>query len=155
MFGKPKPKPFTTVGDLIDGLPLLAGSKITVNLSPERFLFQGLIGKDKKNWPTYELPIEKIENVQLMNQRQIQQVIEQSTPGMIIGGAAFGTLGAMVGGRVKTKEKIENHSILIIDYQSGDKKQIILDVTKALKDSERVLNRFKELKPVQTSTVQL
>ena len=74
---------------------------------------------------------------------------------MIIGGAAFGVLGAMVGGRVKTKEKIENHSILIIDYQSGDKKQIILDVTKALKDSERVSNRFKELKQVQTSTVQL
>ena len=120
MFGKQKP--FTTIGDLIDGLPLPAGSWITVDLSPERFLFQGLIGKDKKNWPTYELPIEKIENVQLMNQREIQQVIEQSAPGMIIGGAAFGILGAMVGGRVKTKEKIENHSILIIDYQPRDKK---------------------------------
>ena len=153
MFGKQKP--FTTVGDLIDGLPLPVGSWITVDLSPNHFLFQGLIGKDKKNWPTYELPIEQVENVQLMNQREIQQVIEQSTPGMIIGGAAFGILGAMVGGRIKTKEKVKNHNILVVDYQSGDKKQIILDVTNALKDSERLLNRFKELKPVQNSTVQL
>ena len=31
--------------------------------------------------------------------------IQQSAPGMIIGAATFGLLGAMVGGRIKTKEK--------------------------------------------------
>ena len=81
--------------------------------------------------------------------------LEQSVPGLIIGGAALGALGAMIGGRVHTKEKVNNHTILVITYNSGEQKQIILDVTAAVKDSERVLNYFKELKPVQTGSIQL
>ena len=67
----------------------------------------------------------------------------------------MGALGAMIGGRVHTKEKVENHTILAITYFSGERKQIILDVTTAIKDSERVLNHFKELKPIQTGSIQL
>ena len=76
---------------------------------------------------------------------------------MIIGGAAFGILGAMVGGRTKTKDKLIQHSILVIDYQSDGKKQIILDVTEnmALLATEQLIKRFKELKPIQNSTIQL
>lgn len=153
MFGKPKD--FSTAGNLIDGLPVPANTMITVYLKPEGFYFQALTGRKKEDWPTFDLVIEKIENVQLMNQLEIQRIIEQSAPGMIIGGAAFGLLGAMVGGRTKTKEKSVNHTIFVIDYQSGGKKQIVLDVTSAVKDSERVIQRFQELKPVQNTTVQL
>ncbi|MCC8080241.1 MAG: hypothetical protein LIO57_09365, partial [Oscillospiraceae bacterium] len=98
---------------------------------------------------------EKIENIQLINEREIQQVREQSAPGMILGAAAFGVLGAMVGGRAKTKEKIKINTLLIVDYISGEKKQIVLNVSNNVKDSERVAARFRELKPTENATVQL
>lgn len=153
MFGKPKD--FSTAGTLIDGLPVPPNTMITVRLNSEEFYIQALTGRKKEDWPTYELSIEKVENIQLMNQTEIKQVVEQSVPGLIIGGAALGALGAMIGGRVHTKEKVNNHTILVITYNSGEQKQIILDVTAAVKDSERVLNYFKELKPVQTGSIQL
>lgn len=153
MFGKSKD--FSTLGTLVDGLPVPSNTMITVHLNSERFYIQALTGRKKEDWPTYELTVEKVENIQLMNQTEIKQIVEQSVPGLIIGGVALGALGAMVGGRVHTKEKVKNHTILVITYISGERKQIILDVTAAVKDSERVLNHFKELKPVQISSIQL
>ena len=153
MFGKSKD--FSTAGTLVDGLPVPSNTMITVRLNSEKFYIQALTGRKKEDWPTYELTVEKVENVQLMNQTEIERVVEQSVPGLIIGGAALGALGAMIGGRVHTKEKVKNHTILAITYFSGERKQIILDVTAAVKDSERVLNHFKELKPIQTGSIQL
>ena len=142
MFGKSKD--FSTAGTLVDGLPVPANTMITVRLNSEKFYIQALIGRKKEDWPTYELTVEKVENVQLMNQTEIERVVEQSVPGLIIGGAALGALGAMIGGRVHTKEKVKNHTILAITYFSGERKQIILDVTAAVKDSERVLNQDRK-----------
>lgn len=153
MFGKPKD--FSAVGTLVAGLPVPSNTMITVRLNSEKFYIQALVGRKKEDWPTYELTIEKVKNVQLMNQTEIQQVVEQSVPGMVIGGAALGALGAMIGGRVHTKEKVKNHTILVITYISSEQKQIILDVTATVKDSERMLNHFKELKPNQTGSIQL
>lgn len=153
MFGKPKD--FSTAGTLVDGLPVPSNTMITVHVKPEGLHFQALTGRKKEDWPTYELPIDKVENLQLMNQSEIKQIVEQSVPGLIIGGAALGALGAMVGGRVHTKEKVTNHTILVINYISGEQKQIILDVTAAQKESEQVLNYFKKLKPIHTGPIQL
>lgn len=82
-----------------------------------------------------------------MDERQIKQVVEQSAPGMILGAAAFGLLGAMVGGRNKTKEKINIRNLLIINYTSNGEKQIIIDISNDLKDSSKIVNRFHEMKP--------
>ncbi len=90
-----------------------------------------------------------------LDERQIKQIIEQSTPGMILGAATFGLLGAMVGGRVKTKDKITIKTLLVIDCQSDTQKQIVLDVTNNKKDSERLTKHFKELKPIHNQPIQL
>ncbi len=153
MFGKQKD--FTSVGSLIEGLPVPIQTIITTNLSPEGLFMKALIGRKKEDWKTFELPIEKIENIQLMNERQIKQVIEQSASGTILGAAAFGTLGALIGGRIQTKEKVKINTLLVIDYKSGEKKQIVLNVTDNIKDNERVVKRFRELKPVSNETIQL
>lgn len=145
MFGKERD--FTSVGPLIDGLPAPSGTMIIAKLLPEGFNIKALIGKNKNDWQTFELSIEKIERLHLINEKEIQQIIEQSAPGMILGAAAFGVLGAMVGGRTKTKEKVKIKTLFVIDYLSGEKKQIVLDVSNNLKDTERVIKRFHEMKP--------
>ena len=87
MFGKSKD--FSTAGTLVDGLPVPSNTMITVRLNSEKFYIQALTGRKKEDWPTYELTVEKVENVQLMNQTEIERVVEQSVPGLIIGGALW------------------------------------------------------------------
>ena len=126
MFGKPKEKYYSTAGDLIDGLPVPSGIRITVELQPERLELQALTRRNKTD-----------------------------SSGMILGAAAFGTLGAMVGGRTKTNQKININTLLIIDYFSGEAKQIVLNVSDYKKESEQVVKRFREMKPVANDTVTL
>ncbi len=153
MFGKSKE--YTAVGPIYDGLPVPAETICIVKLFPEGFKIQALTGRNKDDWKNFELGIDKIENVQLMNERQIKEIIEQSAPGMVLGAATFGIIGAMVGGRVRTKEKVVIKTLLVIDYFSGEKKQLVFNVSDNLKDSERLLKYFKELKPIQNQPVQL
>ena len=135
------------VGTLVDGLPVLPYTTITVDLQSDKFILKALTGRNKDDWPIFELALDKVENVQLMQKKETKGVTEQSATGMIIGAALFGNLGARVGGRVKTKEKIEIRNLFIIDYISEEKKQIILDVSQNLKSAEKVVKRFKELIP--------
>ena len=153
MFGKPKP--YTAVGPILEGLPVPSGSMGIVNLLPEGFNIQIIIGKNKTDWKTFELSLDKVEAVQIYNQHQLQQIVEQSVPGMVLGAAAFGVVGAMIGGRTQTKEKMKTKNLLIIDYVSGEKKQLVFDVTDNIKDSNHLVSHFKELKPVQNQTIQL
>ena len=149
MFRKKKEKEFAAVGSMIDGLPVPALTTVIAKLQPDGFSLKGLTGTQRENWPEYNLSLNKVQNVQLMNERQIQQVIQQSAPGMILGAAAFGVLGAIVGGRVKIT------TLLIIDYESNGPKQIVLNVSDNLKDSEQVVNLFHSMKPVSNAPIEL
>lgn len=153
MFGKPKE--FIAVGPLLEGLPVPTNTTIIVKLLSDGFKIQALTGQDKSNWKNFELSLEKVDNVQLFDERQIKQIVEQSVPGMILGAATFGLLGAMVGGRVKSKDTMTIKTLLVIGYQSDGQKQIILDVSNNKKDSERLVNYFKDLKPIQQQPIQL
>lgn len=90
MFGKKKE--FAAVGPLVDGLPVPALTPIIAKLIPEGFNLKALTGTKKENWKEFNLSLNKVQNVQLMNEREIQQVIQQSVPGMVLGAAAFGAL---------------------------------------------------------------
>lgn len=122
MFGKNKAKGIG--GSLISGLPLSEGSFVQVNASPEGLRMVSIVGNGKQE---FNLSLDKITSVRLMNEQEIRKVVEQSVPGMIIGAAAFGIIGAMIGGRVQTKEKKTLKQILLIDYTSNEPNQIVLD----------------------------
>jgi len=139
-----KQKNLSSSGNLIDGLPVPAQTQIVITLEDTSFRIKAYPGRDKSSWKTFNLEIEKVSNIQIMDERQIKQVVEQSAPGMILGAAAFGLLGAMVGGRNKTKEKINIRNLLIINYTSNGEKQIIIDISNDLKDSSKIVNRFHQ-----------
>lgn len=109
-------------GILISGMDLPQNIAIKARLYKDTVLFKA--GKNK-----YELAVEKIQKAFVLTGLEVQQIIKQSAPGMVIGAAAFGILGAMVGGRVKTKEQLKTSYLLCINYNSnGEEQQIILDV---------------------------
>ncbi|MDE6030339.1 MAG: hypothetical protein K2G32_01800 [Oscillospiraceae bacterium] len=143
-------------GTLVDGLPIPAAVAVTANLYNERVDLIAAAGKKRSECQYFNLDIEKIQKVIVLNEQQIQQIVTQSAPGMIIGAAAFGLLGAMVGGRVKTKEKTKLKFILLIEYISdSETKQILLNTGEDSSQAYTFANRFHKIKPQTNQTIQL
>ena len=65
---------------------------------------------------------------------------------MTIGAATFGLLGAMVGGRVKTKEKKTVTHFVIVNYHSDEDKTIVMKTNDGI-GAGQLVDFFKQLKP--------
>lgn len=144
-----------TVGMLIDGLPVPASVPVAVYLYENRIDLEAVTRTASPN-QKFSLDINKIQRVSLLNESQVQQVIKQSAPGMIIGAAAFGVLGAMIGGRVKTKQTTVISHLLLIDYTSdGESKQILLNVSNDIFQATTFAKKVNSVNPHINQTVQL
>lgn len=141
MFGKKKTSEKILLGNLIEGLPVQNNIDLMFKLKPEGATF--FIPQEQK---TFEINISKLTKVQWYDETTMEKVINQSAPGMIIGAAAFGLIGAMVGGRVKTKDVKTTTHFLLINYESDGQKQIVMKTNDAL-GAMKISDYFKELKP--------
>ena len=159
MFGKKKTSR-SMCGTLITGLPVPEGTFVQVVLTPEGLALNAVLQVGGKSVEQkYSLNLAQIKNIYVLSEAEVQQIITQSAPGMILGAAAFGIIGAMIGGRVKTKEKTITTNFLILDYFSGEEKQITLYCTKEIPANQAAfLKFFRVLKPeimVNPQTIQL
>lgn len=139
MFGKKKEEKIV-LGTLVDGLPAPSNCNVTVKLTPVSLNIMG-------NNQDFEIDFSKLELIDIKTDVEMEKVISQSAPGMIIGAAAFGVLGAMIGGRVKTKEKRVVSHFLIINYQSESLKTIIIETTNDWYNGAALVDYFRKLKP--------
>lgn len=145
MFGKKKQQNSQLVlGFSIDGLPVPSGTNLMIKLDEQGLTITSPDFKDQ-----YEITLNRIDKISLYSETQIEKVISQSAPGMIIGAAAFGVLGAMIGGRVKTKEKKIINYFLLIDFEG---KQVVIRSTLPA-DAEKMIKLFEYLKPSPNSTI--
>lgn len=122
LFGKKKKEKVIVGGFLVSGLPERENSDLMLELFDDHIHIKSF--RDFKN--EYKISLDKVTNVKYYNESQIEKVITQSTPGMIIGAATFGAVGAMIGGRVKTKEKKATLDFLLIKY---DDKEFCMRIT--------------------------
>ena len=122
LFGKKKKEKVIVGGFLVSGLPERENSDLMLELFDDHIHIKSF--RDFKN--EYKISLDKVTNVKYYNESQIEKVITQSTPGMIIGAATFGAVGAMIGGRVKTKEKKTTLDLLLIKY---DDKEFCMRIT--------------------------
>lgn len=107
----------------MSGLPLAEGAFTTLYLCDDKVIFE-------KNETTYELFFEKVTDVTIKTDVEIQKAYVSSTGGAIAGASLFGPLGAMVGGRTKKKENRTVSSYLIFAYSNdGETNFISFDVT--------------------------
>ena len=148
MFGKKKVTR-SVGGTHIAGLPVPDGTFVQAVLAPEGLTLTAVLqGIGKPVEQKFSLELDKVKNIRILNETEVKRIIEQSAPGMLLGAAAFGVVGAMIGGRVKTKEKAVIKNLLILDYVSGEEKQIVLDCTKdAPANQAAFMKHFQELKP--------
>lgn len=114
-----------------------------------------LFRKEKKAGTTnITLMREKITDMVIKTDTEIQKQIVSSTGGAIAGAVLFGPLGAIIGGRAKT---IKTHtSYLIITYKddNGDLAYIGFDTKGSLKQF-KLINEFKKLNTTEGFNIRL
>lgn len=143
-------------GTLIDGLSLPASIGITTKLFDDKIEFIAYTGQRESEHQHFNLDIEKVQKTFLLSERQVSKIMKSSAPGMIIGAAAFGILGAMVGGRIKTKQTSKLNNLLFIEYFSNNEsKQILINIQTYLSQAKLFVKKINKLKPIINQTVEL
>ncbi|MBS5822449.1 MAG: hypothetical protein KID00_01080 [Clostridium argentinense] len=125
----------------VEGLPIHEEANLIVKLTDNALTL--IVAATKQE---FEINISKLTLIDCKNEVEMQQIVKQSAPGMIIGAATFGLLGAMVGGRVKTKEKKIITHFIIINYYSDEDKTIVLKTNDEI-GAGQLVDFFKQLKP--------
>lgn len=95
------------------GLPLAQDAACTIFYDADRFRING-------GGNTFELLYEKLTDISVKTDTEIQRQYVSSVGGAIAGGMVFGSLGAIVGGRAKQKKTTESTYYLIFTYNSNN-----------------------------------
>ncbi|MGE6600709.1 hypothetical protein ACQKEY_03200 [Lysinibacillus fusiformis] len=105
------------------GLPIAEGAEIFVYRCTDKVIFER--GQD-----TIELDINKVTDILIKTDVEIQKSWVSSAGGAIAGDNVFGSLGAIIGGRAKEKTSTVIEKYLIFAYEKNDgQKYISLEVT--------------------------
>ena len=140
MFGKKNKNQKVSLGNLVEGLPIPQNTDLTIKLTPSELSMVG-------NGQEFEINFSKLMMIDIKSDVEMEKIIQQSAPGMVIGAVTFGVIGAMIGGRVKTKEKRVVNHFLIINYQTDELKTIVIDVTKDWYNAAQLVDYFRKLNP--------
>lgn len=126
--------------------PHVHGLPIAENLFCEIFSFPNRI-EFKSGTTHITLMREKITYMCIKTDTEIQQQIVSSIGGTIAGGAMFGTLGAIIGGRAKTKKIKTVTKYLIITYKNNQNElaYIGFEVTNNLAPAYSLIAEFNKL----------
>lgn len=141
MFGKKKLDGKVIGATLVEGLPIPENSDIIVKLTPESLLFIVVMNRQE-----IEIDFSKLTLIDCRTEVEMKQIVKQSAPGMIIGAATLGLLGAMVGGRVQTKEKKVFSHFVVVNYFSSEAKSIVFQTNDGTGVGQLV-DYFRKMKP--------
>lgn len=120
------------------GLPLPENMECEVRSYPDRIEFHG-------GNTDITLNRSKIINIETATDLDIQKQAVSSAGGAVVGYAAFGPLGAAIGGRVKNRTVATATTYLIISYRDGDAlKHIGFEVTVYASEAYKIVEEFKK-----------
>ena len=144
MFGKKKEKKnfegitIYTAFHHVNGLPIPENVLCEVFSYPDRIDF-------KSGTTEIKLPKEKITDISIKTDTEIQQQLVSSAGGAIAGAMLFGSLGAIIGGRVKTKKVKTTTNYLIITYKSENElKYIGFDIQNNPSSADKLVKEFQK-----------
>ncbi|PJO43923.1 hypothetical protein [Lysinibacillus xylanilyticus] len=105
------------------GLPIADGAEIFVYRCKDKVVFE-------RNQDTIELDINKVRDILIKTDVEIQKSYVSSAGGAVGGYVLFGPLGAMIGGRAKEKKSTKTEKYLIFAYEKdGETDYISMEVT--------------------------
>lgn len=131
----------------IAGLPVAEGMDCFIYLCNDKIIFE-------RNGSTYNLLMDKINDISIKTDVEIQKAYVSSVGGAIGGAVLFGPLGAMVGGRAKAKTTRNLQKFLIFTYEKEENVDYIsFDVTNA-PGSNAFIKHFQTL-PKKKKNIEL
>ena len=142
MIGKKKEKIKEIVGNHVSGLDI---PNVAVSVVLSQTGLKIAAPSIKKE---YNLTLERIRNMSWYNEVEFEKHIKSSLLGGVIGTAAFGAAGAVIGSRPKEKEKRKVQFYLLVEYPDN---QIILQSEDGFAVGS-IVDYFKKLKPESSST---
>lgn len=124
----------------VNGLPIVENLLCEIKSYRDRLDFRA-------GTTNIKLPREKITDMCIKTDTEIQNQAVSSVGGAIAGGVMFGTLGAIIGGRAKTKKVKTITRYLIITYidEQGELKYIGFDVKNNSQSASKLVKEFREL----------
>lgn len=136
-------------------LPHLMGLSV-----PENSFCQIYSYRDKYdfvvNGATFSLSKDKITDISLKNNTEIQKQCVSSIGGAIGGAVLLGPLGAMIGGRTKTKELKTTTNCLIFTYKKENALDFIaFDATNTYFQANKLVKEFQKGINSQNITIEL
>lgn len=135
MFGKKKAK--SVVGTHISGLEIPENIDILFTLDTDGVVIKIPGSKE------YSISLNKIQSISFHHETEIEKYVASSLGSAVVGAAAFGVIGAVIGSRPKTKEKRNVSFFLIVEY---DNKFIVIESKDGFSVGQ-VVDYFKKLKP--------
>lgn len=121
----------------MDGLPWGEQAACSVYLYPDKYVFW-------RNKNTYTLAMDKITDVCIKTDVEIQKAYVSSVGGAVGGAMLFGTLGAMIGGRVKEKTDTTISQFLIFTYnKDGETKYISFEIPSHNKNASKFVEMYQ------------
>lgn len=144
MFGKKKQNfdglSVYTAFHHVNGLPVAENLLCEVFSYPDRIEF-------KAGTTNIKLAREKITDMCIKSDTEIQNQVVSSVGGAIAGGIMFGALGAAIGGRAKNKKVKTITQYLIISYTNnqGELVYIGFDTKNNPPSAEKLVKEFREL----------
>ena len=155
MFGKKKEKnnfegiTIYTAFHHVNGLPITENVLCEVFSYPDRIDF-------KSGTTEIKLPKEKITDISIKTDTEIQQQLVSSAGGAIAGAMLFGSLGAIIGGRIKTKKVKTTTNYLIITYKSENElKYIGFDIQNNPPSADKLVKEFQKSNSASSVKIEL
>lgn len=118
------------------GLDLPEDASCHVCICPDRFVFV-------RNQTDINLLYEKVTDVSIKTNTEIQTHYTSSAGGAVGGALLFGPLGAIIGGRTKKKKDISSTSYLIISYNKGEAVDHICFVVSNFSFAQKCVKAFQ------------
>lgn len=131
-------------GVLVEGLPIPAAVRVVADLYDNKIVLTAKTGTTSQDNRYFVLDIDKVQNARVMTEAEIQQIVSES-PGLI---------STLVNGDFQTHEQIHLKYMLFIEYFSNDEKRhIILNLPDGSSKGQKLVNKLKELKPIEETPV--
>lgn len=142
MFGK-KNKSTVYLGKHISGLEIPDNIDCTLTLSDSGLTIN--VPSIKKE---FTLSLDRIENISVYHEVEIEKHLKSSAAKGVIGAMAFGVTGAIIGSRPKEKNTRKVHFFLTIDYPDN---QLVFHSEDGF-SSGKMVDYFTKLKPQSAET---
>lgn len=121
------------------GLPLPEGVNCKLYLCEDKIVIEG-------NNVAFNLQKEKIIDVSIKTNTEIQKAYVSSAGGAVAGALLFGPLGALVGGRTKQRRSIKVTKYLIFTYEKeGNPDYMAFDIKQSFKAAKFVKHFQKNI----------